>query len=180
LVAQPLDPRVSPDPSDRPDSSEGAVAHAARVALSLVVLPHELAHLLALAPWGRGLRLDLAPPLDETRGVPLARVGGRFDPAIPLSALRLAAVAPTVVYPALAVVVGVGVTLSAPVALVLTALLAVWAAPSTGDLTVLVDARAVRETGSLDVRGPSPRLADPLSAVLSVVVTLVVAAGLLL
>ena len=163
-----------------PDPSEGSLARAARVALSLVVLPHELAHLLVLAPWSRGLRIDLAPPLDETRGVPLARVGGRFDPAIPLPALRLAAVAPTVVYPVLAVLVGGLVALPTPAALVLTALLAAWAAPSTGDLTVFVDARAVRETGSLDVRGPSPRLADPLSAVLSVVVTLVVAAGLLL
>jgi hypothetical protein len=171
---------VRRDPSEGSDRSEGSLARAARVALSLVVLPHELVHLLVFAPWGRGLRIDLAPPLDETRGVPLARVGGGFDPAIPLPALRFAAVAPTVVYPALALLLGTVLAPATPAALVLTALFAAWAAPSAGDLTVFLDARAVRETGSLDIRGPSPRLADPLSAVLSVVATLVVAAGLLL
>jgi hypothetical protein len=171
---------VRRDPSEGSDRSEGSLARAARVALSLVVLPHELVHLLVFAPWGRGLRIDLAPPLDETRGVPLARVGGGFDPAIPLPALRFAAVAPTVVYPALALLLGTVLAPATPAALVLTALFAAWAAPSAGDLTVFLDARAVRETGSLVFRWPSPRLADPLSAVLSVVATLVVAAGLLL
>lgn len=166
--------------SDAPvGSAVRPLARVGRLALALLVYPHELVHLSVLAPWGRDLRIDLAPPLDEARGVPLARVGGGFDPAIPLPVLRLAAVAPTVVYPLAAVLLGT-FSPAPPVALVSTVLLAAWAAPSAGDLTVFLDAAAVRATGSLDVRGPSPRLADPLSAVLSVVATLVVAAGLLL
>jgi hypothetical protein len=161
----------------RLDTVVRSLARSARLALAVVLLPHELAHLLVLAPWSRGLRVHLAPPLDETRGVPLARVGGRFDPAVPLPVLRLAAVAPTLCYPGVALLLG-RVPLSLPVAAAATALLAAWAAPSTGDLTVFLDAAAVRETGSLDVRGPSPRLADPLSALLAVAATLVVAAAL--
>lgn len=155
-----------------------SLARPVRLALAVVVFPHELAHLVVLAPWGRGLRIASAPPLDEARGVPLARVSGEFDPAVPLPVLRLAAVAPTLVYPAVAVVVG-RLPLSLPAALVATTLLALWAAPSPGDLTVFVDAAAVRERGNLDTRGPSPRLADPLSAVLTVVATLVVALAVL-
>jgi hypothetical protein len=156
-----------------------SLARGARVVLAVVLFPHELAHLLVLAPWSRGLRVHLAPPLDESRGVPLARVGGRFDPAIPLPVLRLAAVAPSLLFPALAVLLGTWLAPAAPAALALTALLAAWAAPSAGDLTVFLDAAAVREAGSLDVRGPAPRLADPLSALLSVAATLVVALALL-
>ncbi|MFB6167892.1 MAG: hypothetical protein ABEJ43_03495 [Haloferacaceae archaeon] len=149
-----------------------------RLALAVALLPHELVHFLVLAPWSRGLGVRLAPPLDETRGVPLARVSGQFDPGVPLPVLRLAAVAPTLWYPLVALSLG-QFPLSAPVALAATALLSAWAVPSAGDLTVFLDAAAVREAGSLDARGPSPRLADPLSALLAVVVTLVVAGAVL-
>ena len=150
-----------------------------RLALALVVYPHELVHYLVLAPWSDDLRVEVAPSSTETSGVPLARLGGRFDPSIPLPVLRLAAVAPTLWYPLVAVGLGL---LDPPtgVALGLTVALALWASPSTGDLAVFVGAARVRTAGDLDTRGSTPRFADPLSAVLTVVSTSVVAAALLL
>jgi hypothetical protein len=157
------------------------LGRAARLSLAVALLPHELVHYLALRPWSESVRVDLAPPRSEARGVPLARLGGRFDPAIPLAVLRFAAVAPTVVWPLVAVAVGLlGPPLPGAVSLGLVVTLAAWASPSAGDLAVFLDARTVRAGGSLDRRGPSPRLADPLSALLTVGSTLAVAGALLL
>lgn len=150
-----------------------------RLALAPVVYPHELVHYAALRPWSADLRVLLAPPPDETRGVPLARLDGTLAPDTPLLALRTAALAPTLVFPVLAVVVGT-LPLSPALALGLTLPLAVWAAPSTGDLSVALDPASVRAAGRLDARGPTPGGASALSALASVAATLVVAAGLLL
>jgi len=155
------------------------VGRAVRLALVPAVYPHELVHYLALAPWGDGLGIDLAPPRDETRGVPLARLGGGVDPGVPRPVLRLAAVAPTLVWPLVAVAVGQGPAPGGVPALALTVALAVWAAPSTGDLSVFLDPDAVRAAGRLDARGPTPRFAGPLSALLTVAATAVVAGALL-
>ncbi len=155
------------------------VGRVARVALALALVPHELVHYLTLVRWGDGLRIDLAPPSDETRGVPIARLGGGIDPAVPRVALRLAAVAPTLVWPLVAVAVGLGPSPDGVLALSLTAAAAVWAAPSTGDLSVFLDPDAVRAAGRLDARGPTPRFAGALSALLTVAATVVVAGALL-
>ena len=152
---------------------------AVRLALVPLVYPHEFVHYLVLAPWGDGLRIDLAPPSDETRGVPLARLGGEFDPGVPRAALRLAAVAPTLVWLLVAVGVGLGPALGSSLAFPLAAALAIWAAPSTGDLSVFLDPEAVRAAGRLDARGQTPRFASALSALLTVAVTVVVAGALL-
>jgi hypothetical protein len=149
-----------------------------RLALATLVYPHELVHYAALRPWSADLRVLLAPPRDETRDVPLARLDGTLAPDTPLLALRAAALAPTLVYPLLAVLLG-RLPLPPAVALALVVPLAVWAAPSTGDVGVALDPESVRAAGRLDARGPTPRGASALSALLSVAATLVAAGALL-
>jgi hypothetical protein len=58
--------------------------------------------------------------------------------------------------------------------------LAFWAAPSHGDVNVFIRARAVREGGSFDARGPVARAARPAATLLTVLVTWLVAGVLLL
>jgi hypothetical protein len=153
-----------------------------RLLIGLVTLPHELAHYLVFAPWGRSLGIEFGGRRTGGMDLPLARLTGEFSPSIPTVVVRLGAVAPTLVFSLLAVVLDVTVGFQGPSAasLLLVFALAFWAAPSHGDLNVFIRARAVRESGSFDARGPVARAARPAATVLTVLVTWLVAGVLLL
>ena len=123
----------------------------ARALLGLLVLPHEWAHKLALAPWAEKLQIELAPPADVS-GVALARLSGGLEPGVPPNAVRFGALAPMVLYGTLVGLLslwgGLG-GLALPVGLAL----AFWAAPSAGDLAIARDPSVVVATGRLDAAG---------------------------
>jgi hypothetical protein len=148
-----------------------------------VVLPHEVAHLLPLLPWSRSVRIEFDP--ERRRGgldLPLARLAGEFSPRAPVWAVRLAAVAPLLAFGGGTVAVDLAVGLGGGVdawRLALVVLLAAWAAPSDGDVNVLLRARAVRDSGTFDAVGRVHPRARGLSTVATVLVTWVVGIAVL-
>lgn len=161
-------------------SRDGDVASptgAVRLALAALVLPHELAHYLALRPWCPALRIELSPAPGESAGIALARLSGPIPATTPTAAIRLCAAAPTLGFLALALAVEALVAPAGltPVAVVATALVAYWAAPSGGDVNVFLRAGAVRRAGSFDARARPARAAGPVATALTVGVTVAVA-----
>jgi hypothetical protein len=144
----------------------------ARRALFVLLLPHELAHWIVFRPWGR-VRVIPAGPDEAPGEVALARLSGEFATDVPVTVVRPGAIAPTLLFPlvALALDLTVGLSAASPLALAGAFLLALWAAPSTGDVTVFLRAREVRTAGSFDVRGATPRGASLLASLLTVAVT---------
>jgi hypothetical protein len=153
-----------------------------RLLVGLATLPHELAHYLVFAPWGRSLGIEFGGRRSGGLDLPLARLTGEFSRSIPTAAVRLGAVAPTLVFSLLAVALDVlvGFRGASVPSLLLVLVLAFWAAPSHGDLNVFIRARAVREGGSFDARGRVARGARPAATLLTVLVTWLVAGVLLL
>lgn len=155
---------------------------AVRLLVAALTLPHELAHYAVFAPWSRSLHIEFGASRQGGMDLPLARVAGEFSPSIPTAAVRLGAIAPTFLFPLLAVALDLLVGLSGLSlgSLALVAALAFWAAPSHGDLNVFIRAAAVRESGSFETRGRTSGAARPASTLLTVLVTWLVAAVVLL
>lgn len=152
-----------------------------RLAAVALVLPHEVAHYLALRPWCPALRIELSPAPGESSGVALARLSGPIPATTPTAAIRLCAAAPTVAFLALALAAEALVAPAglSPVAAVATVLVAYWAAPSGGDVNVFLRAGAVRRAGSFDAQARPSRAAGPVATALTVAVTAAVALLLL-
>jgi len=141
----------------------------ARALLWLVVGPHELAHWIAFRPWGR---VRIVGGEGSGLDAPLARLSGQFSTTIPTTAVRCGALAPTVLYAGLAVGVDAVVDPAGGAASIAAGVvLALWAAPSHGDLTVFLRAPAVKAAGSFDVEGPPATGAYALSALLTLLST---------
>lgn len=122
--------------------------------LSWLVRPHELAHYAVLAPWSRTLRIERSGSASGLLGVPLGRLAGEFSTDAPVLAVRLCALAPTLVFVGVAAALELaGVSGLRPATVVAAVLLAIWATPSAGDLDVFLDARAVRDAGSFETTG---------------------------
>jgi len=153
-----------------------------RLLVGALTLPHELAHYLVFAPWSRSLHIEFGSSRQGGMDLPLARVAGEFSPSIPTAVVRLGAIAPTLLFPLVAIVLDLALGLSGLSAgsLALVAALAFWAAPSHGDVNVFIRAAAVQESGSFDARGRTSGAARPASTLLTVLVTWLVAGVVLL
>ena len=121
--------------------------------LTLLSLPHELAHLAVIAPWGENLRVVGEPTGPGGIDTPLAAAAADLPRGTPTWAVRACAVAPLVVY--LGVAVGVellfrpsGLT---PWTLGAGFLLAFWASLSAGDLSVFLRPAEAVANGRLAV-----------------------------
>lgn len=120
----------------------------------MVSLPHELAHLAVIAPWGRNLQVINAPQ-GGGRGIdrPIAAAAAELPSGTPPIAVRAAAVAPLFVYLGLAVGIeflfrpsGIG-----PLTLIGGFLMAFWASLSAGDMSVFLRADEAVENGRMSV-----------------------------
>jgi hypothetical protein len=150
--------------------------------VGLVAAPHEVAHLVALLPWTRAVRIEFDPTSDPRFGRRgLDRPLARFDAAVPATtprwAIRLVAVAPLAGFAGLAVLVDgwLGLAGVSPTTVAATVAVAFWASLSDGDLAVLLDPDQVIDAGALVVRG-GPRYLGAASTLLSVATTLFVGA----
>lgn len=145
-----------------------------RIFLTVLVLPHELAHYLAVRPWSRSVRIVFlsgragSGPLD----VGLARLTGEFSPAIPTTALRLCAAAPPLVFLPLAVVVDrtLGIAGVSAGTVALAVVFAGWSTPSAGDVFVFRTAPEFKTAGTFDETGTIPDRDHTVANVLTVAV----------
>lgn len=143
--------------------------------LAPIVLPHEFAHYLVFAPWGESLTVEVGDGGFDAPDVVLGRLGGTFSTSMPVWAVRVGALAPTLCYPAAAVLLDLALGVAGgPLATGAFVLFSLWAAPSGGDVAVFRHAREVREAGTLDAGVPAERSRLPETA-LTVLAMLVLA-----
>ncbi|MEZ3117574.1 hypothetical protein RYH80_16785 [Halobaculum sp. MBLA0147] len=148
-----------------------------RTAAAVLVVPHELAHVLPAAAAGLTYRLTLLPEWEGSAD-PLWRFDADLDEESPLWLVRLVAVAPTPVFLGVALALRLSGTVSGTTALVAAMLCALWGTLSAGDLAVALAPSEARDAGEFLVRGrPGTQQAADALAVLT---TLIVAGVLLL
>jgi|GEM_PF-3247810 len=139
-----------------------------------VVFPHELAHVVPAAAAGLSITLK---PLPEWEGDadPLWQFDAELDRDSPLWLIRLVAVAPLVVFVAVAVGLRVGGLVSGTVALPVAVLCALWGSLSAGDLGVALSPAEARSHGQFlaTVDRRTRLVADVLAVATTVAVTLV-------
>lgn len=111
-----------------------------------VVFPHELAHAVPAAAAGLSITVT---PLPEWEGdvEPLWQFDAELDDDSPLWLIRLVAVAPLVVFLAVAAGLRVGGVISGVVALPVAVLCALWGSLSAGDLGVALSPAEARSQG---------------------------------
>lgn len=152
-----------------------------RLSLAVVVLPHELAHAMAIRPWTDELHIDVDPTQDgrfRNRGIdrPVARFNATVPPTTPAWAVRLCAVAPLVVFLGAAVVLEYLIAPSgiSPGTLTGTAAIATWGSLSDGDIAVFLAPAAVVENGEFLLTNGNT-WAGPVSTGVTVAVTAITA-----
>lgn len=143
--------------------------------LAVLLVPHEIAHWLVFRTIG-DVSILLAPADSPTA---LGRLTGPLRADAPPLVVRVGALAPTVAFVLVAVVLGVGVTLPPGLRLPAVFFLAAQAAPSDGDLHVFLRAEDVVAAGSLDSAAPRDHRAGLYSTLLTLAATGLIAVALL-
>lgn len=115
--------------------------------LTVVVLPHELAHATPARLAGLQVEVTLLPEWEGPEQ-PIGQFDAEIRPETPLWLIRVIAVAPLLVYVGVAAALGAVLPANTSISYVLVPALAYWAALSNGDLAVAVNARSAREFGA--------------------------------
>ena len=146
-----------------------------RLALAVLVVPHELGHALPATLARLPYSITLLPEWDGAAR-PLGRFNADLDPDTPSWLIRAIAVAPLPVFVGLAALSGQFTTLPRPVAIAVFLCCSYWATLSGGDLAVAANPDEVRSAGEflVTVAGWETTASDMLTVVTVVLVAVVV------